>query len=281
MKVSYKKDEILKLVNNCGACMVWGGSLGLAPADDKLIRVEQVLNLESYDKLLISIMAKKATTGIKYLELDLPVGLNSKVKNRKDIIIVKDKFEKLAYQLGIKIDIYERRPKGIDGNAVGPTLEAIEFLKVLEQRSDRSLSLETDAVIISGRLLELSGNCKIGEGTALALSKLQNLTALSKFREIMKNQEGNPNLTSDDIRVSSITKDYYAACDGKIESIINENLVRVTKFLGAPQIKEAGIYFHKNVGDSYLKGEKLLTLYSSSQARLDIVSNSDIEKIIK
>lgn len=58
-KVEFSKEEIMKIVSKVGGCIVWGGSFNIAPADDLLIQVEKPLLFESFDKILVSIMAKK------------------------------------------------------------------------------------------------------------------------------------------------------------------------------------------------------------------------------
>jgi AMP phosphorylase len=48
----------------------------------------------------------------------------------------------------------------------------------------------------------------------------------------------------------------------------NVGLVTIAKALGNPKIKEAGMYMHKVQGDEVSKGEPLLTLYATTEARL-------------
>src|SRR3989344_2004794 len=48
--------QLKKVVRRTGACLAWGGSLGLAPADDKLIRVEKLLRVDPEAQLLASIL---------------------------------------------------------------------------------------------------------------------------------------------------------------------------------------------------------------------------------
>jgi hypothetical protein len=70
-KVTFTPKEIEDIVNDIGGCIVWGGKLGIAPADDIIIRVEEPLSFESFDKVIVSIMAKKVAAGTNHLILDL------------------------------------------------------------------------------------------------------------------------------------------------------------------------------------------------------------------
>src|SRR3989304_8587139 len=54
--VRLSKEKIINVVKKTQGCIVWGGSFGIAPADDVIIKVERPLLLESYDKILVSIM---------------------------------------------------------------------------------------------------------------------------------------------------------------------------------------------------------------------------------
>ena len=43
--VDLSLNKIKNVVNKTGACLAWGGSLGLAPSDDKIIQIERLLSL--------------------------------------------------------------------------------------------------------------------------------------------------------------------------------------------------------------------------------------------
>jgi AMP phosphorylase len=58
-KVTFTENQIYKIVEKTNGCIVWGGGFKIAPADDEIIQVEEPLALESYDKILVSVMAKK------------------------------------------------------------------------------------------------------------------------------------------------------------------------------------------------------------------------------
>jgi hypothetical protein len=51
--MEFTKEEIENLIKKNNACMVWGGGLDLAPADEALIEIEKPLGIELYDKLYI------------------------------------------------------------------------------------------------------------------------------------------------------------------------------------------------------------------------------------
>ena len=61
--VEFTPKQITKIVDEVGGCIAWNGKLGIAPADDIIIRVEEPLAFESFDKIIISVMAKKLPQG--------------------------------------------------------------------------------------------------------------------------------------------------------------------------------------------------------------------------
>src|SRR3989344_4752468 len=82
-KVDFSVREIKKIIKKTNACFVWGGALGLAPVDDKIIRIERIVNIDSTAQLLASILSKKISVGSKYVLIDIPFGNSAKVKRKK------------------------------------------------------------------------------------------------------------------------------------------------------------------------------------------------------
>src|SRR5579863_9776977 len=153
--VTFTKEQIYRIVEKVNACIVWGGSVDIAPADDELIKVEAPLLFESFDKILVSIMAKKIAFGSNHIVIDLPYGEHVKVHNRKDEEILKRKFEYLARKFKVQLQVYLHNTNQPAGRGIGPLLETKEALKVLEQLPDRPLDLEEKGITLAGMLLDL------------------------------------------------------------------------------------------------------------------------------
>jgi thymidine phosphorylase len=164
MQMSFDIETLYKFIKQENCFMVWGGGLQLAPADDKIIRIQKQLGIESYDKLVSSIMAKKIAQGVKNVLFDLPYGKYAKLKNIEEAEKVEEIFYKIAKHFEINIIIHKRPVRGIDGNAVGPNLECREFLRVFEAHADASESLLDDALLMAGELYEMSGQASLGTG---------------------------------------------------------------------------------------------------------------------
>lgn len=270
MPMTFSKEQIEAMVMKVGACMVWGGGLELAPADDEMIRVEKPLKIESFDKFVVSILAKKVAPGIKQLLIDLPYGPGTKVKNEEDLSYVEGIFKKIGNKFGIQVEVYKRMPNGPDGNALGPSLECREFLRVLEQHPERSLQLEKISLDMAGLMFEMTGKAEKGQGFEMAKKILISGDALVQLRRIIEVQGGKADITSDDLKLGEIQHNIFSDKAGTISYIDNKRIMDVCRGLGNPHIKEAGIYLHKKAGDLVKEGDLLATVYATTQTRMEI-----------
>ena len=92
--------------------------------------------------------------------------------------------------------------------------------------------------------------------------------ALSKFREIIKAQKGDDQVSSDKFRLKSKIFEIKSSDNGKIKEINNYNINSLAKILGAPIDKFAGIYLYKKIDEFVEKGEPLMSFYSSDKFKL-------------
>lgn len=273
--VSLSKQKIYSTIKKTNGCIVWGGSVNIAPADDIIIKVEEVLLFESYDKILISIMAKKIAFGSNHVVIDIPYGTSVKVHNLPDAKLLKKKFEVLAKKFGIKIEVLIHKTDEPAGRGLGPVLETRESLYVLEQDPRRAPDLEARSINLAGSLLELcladspkekqeEIRNKYKNGVNWALDLLISRMALAKFKQIIKAQGGNEKVTSADLKPGKFTFDYLAPKNCEIEEFDVKNLSMICRILGAPDMKSSGIYLHKKLGETAKKGEPICTFYSDS-----------------
>jgi len=268
--VEFTPAEIEKIVNKVGGCIVWNGRLGIAPADDVIIRVEEPLSFESFDKIIISVMAKKVAAGTTHLALDLPYGKTAKIRHFSDAEKVAKKFENLARIFGIKIVVDINEMLEPAGRGIGPILEARDVLYVLEQEAVRPLRLETKALRLAGMLLDLCFQEKKikKNGDEEARKILESGTALNKFREIVAAQNGDQSISCYSLKLARFKKEINSSVSGRIKDINNYNLNTVAKVLGAPNDNYAGIYLLKKLDHNVDKNETMLILYSSDKYRL-------------
>ncbi len=271
-QVTFQPKEIERIVNSVGGCIVWNGHLGLAPADDIIIQVEQPLAFESFDKIIISVMAKKIAAGSTHIILDIPVGPTMKVQHFKDADIIAKKFTNLAKRFNKKIVIDLNETREPAGRGVGPVLECRDVLRVLEQHPQRPLALEAKALRLSAKLLNLCyediDKSKVGTGEAVATEILTSGKALHKMREIIKAQHGNPHIDSNKLKIGKYSKEIQSKRNGRIVEVDNFKVSIIARILGSPTDRTAGIYLDKRLEEKVDKGDILFTLYSNDRWRL-------------
>ncbi|KKP91979.1 MAG: hypothetical protein UR94_C0008G0016, partial [Parcubacteria group bacterium GW2011_GWA2_36_10] len=275
--VSLSADKIKEIVKKHGACLVWGGGLNLAPADDKLLQVSYPISLEPYSKMLVSIMAKKVACGVTHLVIDMPVGKTTKIPDMATAKDLERKFKYLAGKFKIKIKVIMTKTEDPVGRGVGPALEARDVLRVLQQKDNYPADLANKAIHLAGELLELCGKAKKGEGATMAWKTLESGKAWAKMQDIIKAQGGNPNVQPDDIVIGACKKYFNAEKSGKITFTDNKMINVVARILGAPADKLAGVYLNKEFNDKVKKGERLFTLYARSKDRIKL-ANKALEK---
>lgn len=258
-------SEIKKVVNKTGGCLVWGGSLGLAPSDDKIIHVERVLNLDVEPQLLASIVSKKISAGSNRILIDIPYG-GGKMKTKSEAKALGNKFKQIARHFKIKIKpVYTLGNQPI-GNGYGPVLEMKDVLAVLENRYDCPKDLKEKAIFLSAKIMSL---CGISFAKYRARKILESGKALEKFKQIVNAQNKKDDFDKRvlKLKAAKYRKTIYAEKSGKVISINNEKINSLCRILGTPESASSGVYLRKHLG-KVEKGEEIITLYSESEEKL-------------
>ena len=262
--VEFSIPEIKKIIKKTGACFVWGGALGLAPTDDKIIKIERIVNIDSTPQLLASILSKKISVGSKYILIDIPYGKSAKV-SKIQAKKLKKSFLKIGKEFNLSIDVILTDGSEPIGNGVGPVLEIKDILKVLT-REDSPKDLEEKSLVLSGRLLELSG---MKNGYKKAKEILESKEALKKFIEIIEAQGGDIKKLKK-FKEPNFSYKIKSNKRGKIKHLDNKLVNGLARNLGCPEDKLAGIYLDKKKNQEVKRGETIMTLYATSKEKLAI-----------
>lgn len=252
-----------RVVESEGGCVVWGGSVGLSPADDILIRVERALDLDCTAQLVASVLSKKLAAGSTHLLLDIPVGSTAKVRTLEEAAGLTDYLGQVAAAFDLRVRTMVTDGRQPVGRGIGPALEARDVLSVLRGAPEAPADLRAHAVELSGALLELAGGAGPGMGSSIADATLVNGQALAKFMAICDAQGG-----FREPPVAPLRHDIEAPHDGVIATIDNRLLGRVAKLAGAPRSPSAGLSLHVKLGDRVEKGQALVTLNGESPGEL-------------
>ncbi|MEK6942482.1 MAG: AMP phosphorylase [Nanoarchaeota archaeon] len=262
--VTFPIEKMKKIVLKVKGCIVWGGSLNLAPADDKIIAVEKPLEIDAESQLLASIMAKKHSVSSTHILIDIPTGKGAKVKTKKEALHLKKQFEVIGKKLGKHIEVMVTDGSQPIGNGVGPALEAKDVVWLLKRDARRPLDLEKKCVAMCANIFKMMG---IKDGAKKAVEMLDSGKAYKKMEEIIKAQ-GGKELNPEKIAVGKYTYDIVASKNGTVKEISNSYITRIARIAGAPQNKGAGVYIYKHVNDKVGKNDKLFTIYAESEQRL-------------
>lgn len=274
--VTFPIKKMKEIVLKTKGCIVWGGSLNLAPADDKIISVERPLEIDAESQLLASIMAKKHSVSSTHILIDVPVGEDAKVKNMIEALRLKKEFEKIGKRLNKHTKVLITDGTQPIGNGIGPALEARDVLWLLKRDPRRPLDLERKCLMMCASVFNMVG---AKDGYKKALGILNSGKAYQKMVEIIKAQNGEE-IAAEDIKIGDYSYDVSSVRSGKVIGIDNLFISRIARIAGAPHDKGAGIYLYKHVGDKVKRGEKLLTIYAESRHGLeyakDVARNSKV-----
>lgn len=261
--VELSPEQMQKVVEREGGCIVWGGAVRLSPADDVLIRVERQLELDSEGQMVASVLSKKVAAGSTHVLIDLPVGPNAKVRSPEAAWHLAAVFEDVGREVGLKIRSVITDGSQPVGRGVGPALEARDVLAVLRGEPGAPADLREHALLLAGQVLEQSGHETRGEGRRSAEHILQSGAAWTKFQAICDAQGGMREPPK-----APHTHKITAERDGVVTEIHNRRVALAAKLAGAPDAPAAGVELHVKVGDAVERGQPLFTLYAEAEGEL-------------
>lgn len=267
---------IRRVVEEEGGCIVWGGAVRLSPADDIFIRVERVLDLDSEGQLVASVLSKKIAAGSTHVVLDMPVGPTAKVRSREAADALSLSLVEVARAFGLAVRVLTSDGTQPVGRGIGPALEALDVLAVLQGSPDAPHDLRERALTLAGAALELGGASASGEGLDRARRVLADGRAWTKFQAICEAQGG--------LRqppVAPHVEPVLATHGGHVTAADNRRLAKIAKLAGAPDAKAAGITLHVRLGEAVVKDQPLFSIHAETPGELDYAkafaqSNGDI-----
>jgi thymidine phosphorylase len=261
--VDLNLENMKRVVEQEGGCIVWGGSVALSPVDDALIRVERIMDLDSEGSLIASVLSKKIAAGSTHIVIDIPVGLTAKVRSLKRAENLKRLFKKVAASFDIALKIMISDGEQPVGRGIGPALEARDALAVLQNSPDAPQDLRERALILAGKILEFSPEVKFGTGQAMAARLLDDGRAWQKFQAICEAQGG--------LREPPIARYTHVIASqdvGRVVMIDNRQLSRLAKLAGAPHDQAAGVVLYTRLDAMVEKGQPLLEIHAESKGAL-------------
>lgn len=267
--VTHDLASMRRIVEREGACIVWGGSVALSPADDALISVERPLDIDSPAQLVASVISKKLAAGSTHAVIDIPVGPTAKVRSHVAARKLGNLLEQVGAELGLAVQTVFTDGLQPVGRGIGPALEARDVMAVLRREHDAPLDLRERALQLAGSLLEFCRAVPEGHGHLRAAELLDAGEALKKFLAICDAQGG-----FNEPSRAAYTHVVEANAAGRIIEVGNRRLARIAKLAGAPRARMAGIDMHVACWHRIEKGMPLFTLHAETPGELQYALSS-------
>ena len=252
-----------RVVEEEGGCIAWGGSVQLSPADDIFIQIERELDIDAEGQLIASVLSKKIAAGSTHVVIDIPVGPTAKVRSKEAGQRLAERLTSVAEHFGLKIRCIQTDGSQPVGRGVGPALEAMDVLAVLQNAPHAPQDLRYRACLIAGTALELAGAIQVGEGMKAAEKVLDDGRAWAKFQRICEAQGGMRTPPK-----AALQHVIAAARTGSVMSIDNRKIAKLAKLAGAPDVKAAGLEMHVNLGTKVKAGVPILTIHADTPGEL-------------
>ncbi|MBI2145898.1 AMP phosphorylase [Candidatus Woesearchaeota archaeon] len=264
--VELPEEKIKSIVRKTHACIVHGGSMNLAPADDKIIEVEQPLSIDAEGQLLASVLAKKLSVSASHILIDIPMGKSTKANTWKKAKHLRTKFEGIGKKLGMNIRVIITDGSQPIGNGIGPLLEAEDVLAILQNKPEAPADLRKKSLMLAGLLLEMGGGYR--NGLKAATEILESGQAWRQMKKIIQAQ--GPRTMPQRGRCTWAVR---SGKIGRVHEINNESIAKIARIAGAPFDKGAGLRLAKKVHDPVQRGDLLYTIYAESGFKLNLAKN--------
>ena len=262
-RVDLDQAGLRRVVAAEGGCIAWGGSLRLSPADESFIRVERALDIDTEGQMTASVLSKKVAAGSTHVVIDIPVGPTAKVRSEEAGRRLADGLTEVAARFGLVAVCLQSDGAQPVGRGVGPALEALDVLAVLQNAPGAPDDLRRRACVLAGAVLEMGGAVEAGWGYEAAEAALADGRAWRKFERICQAQGG--------LRVpprAAQTRPVTAPHAGRVVHINNRKISRLAKLAGAPDDKAAGLRMEVRLGDEVDAGQTLLVVHAETPGEL-------------
>ncbi len=253
--------------------VLMGQTENLTPADKKLYALRDVTGtVESLPLIAASIMSKKIAAGADGIVLDVKCGNGAFMKTPEDAEALASVMVEMGHHVGRKVVAVISSMAQPLGLCIGNSLEVQEAIEVLKGNVGGDL-LAVSLTLGAYMLLLAKRVHTVEEGKALLLTQIQNKKGLEKFRELLLQQGGNPDILTNYhlLPLSPCTYSIKAEQAGYLTGTDTARIGRASQETGAGRAyKEqpldfgAGIIMKKRLGDKIEIGEELAVVYSQT-----------------
>jgi len=273
--VEMTPEQFINNVNEKGIA-IGGQTSDLAPADKKLYALRDVTaTVDDLSLIASSIMSKKIAGGADAIVLDVKTGSGAFMKDLEASFDLAREMVDIGTSTGKRTVAVVTDMDQPLGRAVGNILEVKEAIETLQDRGPADL--RELCLCLGSQMLLLGGKAHdLQQAREILLEKLASGMALSKFRDFIGSQGGDPSYVDEPSKFPQpeIVKVLPCPQSGHVSSIMAEDVGRAALILGAGRETKGskidlrvGITLFRKVGDQVKEGDPLATIYATSEEK--------------
>ncbi len=271
-RIDVTEDEALRFAKTSGIVLM-SQTDSLTPADKKLYALRDVTGtVENIPLISGSVMSKKIAAGADAIVLDVKCGSGAFMKDYDSAVSLAKTMTGIGKSVGRKVTAVISSMDQPLGMNIGNSLEVIEAMEILKGNSEGDL-LEVSLTLGAYMLISAEKADSLDAGKQMLLDNIKNGKGLDKFRELLIQQNGNPNIINDYtlLPISKEKAEVYSAESGYVYSMNTAEIGRASLETGAGRASKAdsidfgaGIIMKVRIGDYVNKGDVLAEVYSSA-----------------
>jgi len=253
----------------------------LAPADGKLYALRDVTGtVKSVPLIAASVLSKKIAAGANLIVLDVKAGSGSFMESEAEALSLAESMCAIGRKLNKPVTAIVTDMSQPLGFAVGHTIEVIEAIETLKGDGPPDL-LELCLQLGSVALIKAAKAKDQQEARGILEDSLGSGKALEKFRQLIENQGGNPQVIENyDLMPTAKFQETLHLNQGAklwVKEINGQSIARACKLMGAGRAKvgdkidlAVGVRLAVKVGDEVIRGEPLALVLGqrSEQCRM-------------
>jgi pyrimidine-nucleoside phosphorylase len=278
LRVEMEPRALIAQVNRVG-CAIAGQSDKLVPADKRLYALrDRTATVDSVPLIASSVMSKKIAAGSRAVVLDVKTGRGAFMKTAAEARALAQVMVKIGRAAGRRTAAVLSSMEQPLGRTVGNAMEVGEAIRAL--RGEGPDDVTHLALTIGAEMLLLA---EAATGHADAKRRLEGALARGDaartFAAMIEAQGGDPRIVDEPDRLprAKIEQPVPSPADGVVARIDAEGIGYAALAVGAGRATSrdridpgAGIILERKVGHPVRRGEPLVTLRGSDQARMRV-----------
>lgn len=274
-KIDVTEKQALEYAKTSGIVLM-SQTDNLTPADKKLYALRDVTG--TVDNLALisgSIMSKKIAAGADAIVLDVKCGSGAFMKDYPSAVKLAKTMAEIGKSVGRNVTAVISSMDQPLGMNIGNSLEVIEAIEVLKGNVKGDL-LDVALTLGAYMLIGAKKVNSVEEGISMLTENINNGKGLAKFRELLIQQHGNPDIIEDYslLPLSKAKLEVKADSNGYIYSMNTAEIGRSSLETGAGRASKtdsidfgSGIIMKVRIGDTVSKGDVIAEIYSATEEK--------------